>query len=64
MNDIETIKDMYRQYWRYMIGKDESGIRTLMADDFYLLHMTGVKQSADEFITGLEDPDWKVKRCI
>ncbi len=53
MNDIETIKDMYRQYWRYMIGKDESGIRTLMADDYYLLHMTGVKQSADEFITGL-----------
>ena len=52
-NDIETIKEIYRQYWRCMINKDEEGLRSLIANDYYLMHMTGAKQSADEFISGL-----------
>ena len=53
MNDIETITEIYRQYWKCMIDKDETGLRKLMSDDYYLMHMTGTKQSADEFIKGL-----------
>ena len=53
MNDIETIKGMYLQYWKYMIEKDEAGLRKLMSEDYYLMHMTGTRQSADEFISGL-----------
>lgn len=52
-NDIETIKEIYRQYWRCMINKDEEGLRSLIVNDYYLMHMTGAKQSADEFISGL-----------
>ena len=52
-NDIETIKEIYRQYWKCMINKDEEGLRSLIVNDYYLMHMTGVKQSADEFISGL-----------
>ena len=55
MNDIETIKEIYRQYWKCMIDKDETGLRSLMSDDYYLMHMTGLKQSADVFIRGLLD---------
>lgn len=55
MNDIEIIKELYREYWRYMIEKDEEGLRGLMSDDYYLMHMTGVKQSADTFLKGLMD---------
>ena len=55
MNDIEIIKELYRKYWRYMIEKDEEGLRGLMSDDYYLMHMTGVKQSADTFLKGLND---------
>ena len=55
MDDKETIIEMYRRYWRYMIDKDADGLRSLFAKDYYLLHMTGVKQSADVFLKGLTD---------
>ncbi len=53
MKDIETIKEMYIKYWTFMINKDAEGLRSLMADDYYLMHMTGVKQSAEVFLKGL-----------
>ena len=53
MNDIDTIKELYIRYWTCMINKDAEGLRSLMADDYYLMHMTGVKQSAEVFISGL-----------
>ena len=55
MDEKEMIRNLYRQYWRCMIEKDAEGLRKLMADDYYLLHMTGVKQSADVFLKGLQD---------
>jgi len=53
MDDVELIKNIYRQYWKYMIEKDADALRKLMSKDYYLLHMTGVRQTADEFISGL-----------
>ena len=55
MTDEEQIKEIYIKYWDYMISKNESGLRKLMSDDYYLRLMTGVKQSADEFLHGLID---------
>ena len=55
MNDIETIKEIYRRYWKCMIDKDESELRSLMSDDYYLMHITSTRQSIDEFISGLLD---------
>ena len=55
MNDIETIKEIYRRYWKCMIDKDESELRSLMSDDYYLMQITGTRQSIDEFISGLLD---------
>ena len=53
MEEKETIRDLYRRYWCCMIEKDADGLRELMADDYVLTHMTGVRQSKDEFIKGL-----------
>ena len=53
MRDEEIIREIYRKYWRYMIEKDENGLRSLMSGDYRLRHMTGVTQSADEFLRGL-----------
>lgn len=53
MNDTEQIKELYRDYWKCMINKDVNGLRSMMSEDYYLLHMTGVKQSVDEFLSGL-----------
>ena len=55
MDEREIIREMYRKYWRYMIEKDADGLRSLMAKDYYLMHMTGVKQSAEVFLRGLLD---------
>ena len=55
MDQREIIRDMYRKYWRCMIDKDANGLRGLMAKDYYLLHMTGVKQPAEVFLKGLLD---------
>ena len=53
--DRELIRELYRKYWRCMIEKDADGLRSLMAEDYYLLHMTGVRQSAEVFLKGLMD---------
>lgn len=55
MDEKELIRELYRKYWRYMIDKDAEGLRSLMAGDYYLLHMTGLKQSAEVFLRGLLD---------
>ena len=55
MDDAEWIRGLYREYWRCMIAKDADGLRSMMTDDYYLLHMTGVKQSAETFLKGLQD---------
>ena len=44
MEEKETIRDLYRRYWRCMIEKDADGLRELMADDYVLTHMTGVRR--------------------
>ena len=54
-DEKDTIREMYWKYWSCMISKDVDGLRDLMADDYYLLHMTGVKQSAKVFLNGLLD---------
>ena len=53
MTDEEKIKELYVSYWQCMIGKDADGLRSLQADDYYLMHMTGVKQDREVFIRGL-----------
>lgn len=55
MDDEERIRELYRKYWRCMIAKDVDGLRGLMTDDYFLLHMTGVKQTAEVFLNGLLD---------
>ena len=53
MTDKEKIVDIYRRYWEGMIRKDAELLRSLMADDYYLMHMTGVRQSGETFLKGL-----------
>ena len=55
MTDEEQIKELYIRYWQYMIDKDADGLNGLQTDDYYLMHMTGVKQSREVFIKGLLD---------
>ena len=54
MTDREQIEELYREYWRCMIRKDGSGLRAMMAEDYTLEHMTGLRQSAEAFLKGLQ----------
>ena len=38
-----------------MVNKDADGLRDLMSEDYCLQHMSGLRQSVDEFISGLLD---------
>ena len=55
MSEEEKITELYKDYWDYMIEKNIEGLRNLMSSDYCLYHMTGVRQSADEFIEGLKN---------
>ncbi|SDB18651.1 nuclear transport factor 2 family protein [Eubacterium oxidoreducens] len=55
MSEEEKIIELYKDYWDYMIEKNIDGLRNLMSLDYCLYHMTGVKQSIDEFLRGLEN---------
>ena len=55
MDDKALIRELYRRYWQYMIDKDADGLRGLMADDYVLMHMTGVRQPKEVFLGGLLD---------
>ena len=50
----QKISELYKDYWDYMIVKNIEGLRSLMSLDYCLYHMTGVKQSAGEFLNGLK----------
>ena len=49
MNDREQIEELYRAYWQCMINKDIAGMDRIMADDYELRHMTGLRQSKQDF---------------
>ena len=55
MSEELQIKELYKDYWDYMIRKDLERLRNIMSDDYYLMHMTGVRQSAEVFLQGLKD---------
>lgn len=55
MNEEEKIAELYKDYWDYMIEKNIEGLKNLMTSDYCLFHMTGVRQTADEFLEGLKN---------
>lgn len=53
MTNEEQIRELYRKYWDAMIRKDADVLREIMSDDYVLMHMTGVRQSRESFLSGL-----------
>ena len=49
MSDREQIEELYRTYWQYMISKDIAGMDLIMAEDYELRHMTGLRQPKQDF---------------
>lgn len=50
MEQKELIKNVYKRMYDGMITKNEAVLRDVLDDSFVLVHMTGMRQSKEEFI--------------
>lgn len=50
MKDQRLIIEVYQKMYKAMILKDEAGLNEVLDDRFVLVHMTGLRQSKQEFI--------------
>lgn len=54
-NDKEIIENCYREMYRGMIDKDQAVLSEVLDDSYVLVHMTGMRQTKDEFIRAVEN---------
>lgn len=55
MASEEQIRDAYIQMYEAMVAKDRKSLELLHDDDFVLTHMTGTRQSKQEYINAIMD---------
>ena len=55
MDDKSQIEALYKQMYRAMVEKDTVTLDELHADEFVLTHMTGMRQSKQEYIRAIAD---------
>ena len=55
MTDEEMCAQLYRDLCDASIAKDADGIAAVLADDYALVHMTGMRQSKRDYIEAVLD---------
>ena len=50
MDDRQQIYALYERMYKAMIAKDADVLHQVHAPDFVLVHMTGMRQSCEEYI--------------
>ena len=55
MDDRQQIEQLYRRMYRAMVEKDIATLDSLHADDFVLTHMTGMRQSKQQYLQCIAD---------
>jgi len=55
MTEREQIEKLYHDMYRAMVAKDRAELERTLAVDFVLVHMTGMRQSRDEYIGSIMD---------
>ena len=54
-SDRQQIEQLYQEMYRAMVEKDTATLNRIHADDFVLVHMTGMRQSKQEYINAIAD---------
>ena len=54
-NDEQLVRDVYIRMYEGMITKDDAVLRDVLDNHFVLVHMTGMRQSREEFINAVLD---------
>ena len=55
MDEQEKITNCYQEMYRGMIDKNRAVLDKVLDDSFFLTHMTGMRQTKEEFIRAVED---------
>ena len=55
MNDKDKIIQLYKKMYTAMIAKDEPTLERVHDDSFVLVHMTGMRQSKEQYISAIMD---------
>lgn len=53
--DEQQLKDLYHEMWQALLTKDISTLKKIHADDFVLIHMTGLHQPKAEYLRCVHD---------
>ena len=55
MTDKEQIIQLYKEMYTAMVNKDRAELERVHDDSFVLVHMTGMRQSRQEYINAIMD---------
>ena len=55
MTDKEQIIQLYKEMYTAMVNKDKAVLERVHDDSFMLVHMTGMRQSKQEYINAIMD---------
>ncbi|MBQ7989548.1 MAG: nuclear transport factor 2 family protein [Oscillospiraceae bacterium] len=55
MNDKEQIIKLYKEMYTAMVNKDRDELERVHDESFVLVHMTGMRQSGEEYIGSVMD---------
>lgn len=64
MNDIEIITELYKRLCDASINKDIDALQEILADDYILIHMTGMRQSKKDYISSVINGELKYYESI
>ena len=53
--DQQQIRELYATMYNAMVAKDTATLSRIHADDFVLVHMTGMRQSKREYLDAVAD---------
>lgn len=53
--DEQQLKDLYAEMWQALVSKDISTLEKIHADEFILVHMTGMNQPKKEYLRCVQD---------
>ena len=54
IDEAKEIKELYASMYRYMIAKDTENLEALLDNSFVLAHMTGMKQTKQEYLKAIK----------
>ena len=53
--DEQELRELYRKMWHALINKDIAALKKLHAEEFVLVHMTGIRQPRTEYLRCVQD---------